>query len=84
MTQPKISFPVWKLTKYDSLDEDVLDVRMPCGSSPRNWSTTAQEITRTRGARYRIVVQVDYANGIVFVRFAGTHSEYDGVDAATI
>lgn len=41
-------------------------------------------VFRIRGKRYRIVVQVDYANGIVVVRFAGTHSEYDGVDAATI
>ena len=41
-------------------------------------------VFRIRGNRYRIVAQVDYANRIVFVRFAGTHSEYDRVDAATI
>lgn len=41
-------------------------------------------VFRIRGNRYRIVVRVDYANQMVFVRFAGTHGEYDGVDAATI
>ena len=41
-------------------------------------------VFRIRGNRYRIVVQVDYANRVVFVRFAGTHDEYDRIDAATI
>lgn len=41
-------------------------------------------VFRIRGKRYRIVVQVDYANQVVVVRFAGTHDEYDRIDAATI
>ncbi len=37
-----------------------------------------------RGNRYRLVAAVNYAFGIVYIRFVGTHAEYDKVDAETI
>ena len=37
-----------------------------------------------KGNRYRIVVAVQYKYGIVYIRFIGTHQEYDKIDAATI
>ena len=36
------------------------------------------------GNRYRLIVRFDYANRIGFVRFVGSHAQYDTVDAATV
>ena len=36
------------------------------------------------GNRYRLVVRFDYAGRIGFVRFVGTHAEYDAVDASNV
>lgn len=37
-----------------------------------------------KGNDYRLVVAVRYTPGLMFIRFIGTHAEYDRVDAATI
>jgi mRNA interferase HigB len=37
-----------------------------------------------RGNRYRLVVAINYAYGIVYIRFIGSHQDYDRIDAATI
>ncbi|WP_420635198.1 type II toxin-antitoxin system HigB family toxin [Candidatus Palauibacter sp.] len=36
------------------------------------------------GNRYRLIIRFDYSCGIAFVRFVGTHAEYDEVDATEV
>ena len=36
------------------------------------------------GNKYRLVVRINYASSTVFVRFLGTHKEYDNIDVEAV
>ncbi|MFZ0301753.1 MAG: type II toxin-antitoxin system HigB family toxin [Terracidiphilus sp.] len=37
-----------------------------------------------KGNSYRMVVTVDYRRGIVFIKWLGTHRQYDEIDVRTV
>ncbi len=37
-----------------------------------------------KGNQYRLIVAVNYQFEIVYIRFIGSHREYDKIDAATV
>ncbi|WQH01377.1 type II toxin-antitoxin system HigB family toxin [Rhodopseudomonas palustris] len=36
------------------------------------------------GNKYRIVVWINYPYRVVYIRFVGTHRDYDAIDAQTV
>ena len=41
-------------------------------------------IFNIKGNKYRLVVKINYQHRVVYVRFAGTHAEYDTVDVEEV
>ena len=37
-----------------------------------------------KGNDYRLVIHINYPAGVVYIRFIGTHAEYDRIDATCI
>ncbi len=37
-----------------------------------------------KGNSYRLVVAINYSFSVVYIRFVGTHKEYDKIDVATV
>lgn len=41
-------------------------------------------VFNVKGNSYRLVVAVDYAYGVAYIRFIGTHAQYDKLDAKEV
>jgi mRNA interferase HigB len=52
----------------------------------RNASIIADNrvVFNIKGNDYRLVVKIHYDRGIVYIRFIGTHKQYDSVDSESI
>lgn len=49
-----------------------------------NFIANNRVVFNVKGNDYRLVVAAHYNRGMMFVRFVGTHRDYDRIDAATI
>jgi len=48
----------------------------------QQWRTTSQ--VNICGNKYRLIVKINYVRHGVFIRFIGTHKEYDKINAEKI
>ena len=46
--------------------------------------TGARVVFNIKGNDFRLVAVLDYAAGVLRIRFFGTHAEYDAIDAETV
>jgi mRNA interferase HigB len=45
---------------------------------------SSRVVLNVGGNKYRLVVAIKYPSRILFIRFAGTHAQYDRIDAETV
>jgi len=46
--------------------------------------TDNRVVFNIKGNKYRLIVAIRYEYGIVYIRFIGTHRDYDNIDASII
>lgn len=53
-------------------------------SDHRSICPRGRAVFNIAGNKYPIVVWINYGYRVVYVRFIGTHRQYDGIDAQTV
>ena len=49
-----------------------------------NYIGNQHYVFNIKGNKYRLVVVIKFVMGYIFIRFVGTHSEYNKIDCSTI
>jgi mRNA interferase HigB len=77
-------------TALDAWFDEVRRARWTSSSDVRRLYATASIVTAERivfnikGNSYRLVVSVDFAKGIVWIKWVGSHRDYDRIDVKKV
>ncbi len=81
-----MSTPLFLLCRYDISDNadwrNLSDIRMDFHAT--DYVGNQHYVFNIKGNSYRLIVVVKFTIGYIFVRFIGTHADYDKIDASTI
>lgn len=58
------------------------DIRATYASA--SFLATNRIVFNIRGNRYRLIVSINYDYRVVYIRFIGSHAQYDQIDATTM
>jgi mRNA interferase HigB len=67
-------------SKAEWLKPDEIKKEYPSAS----FLTDNRVVFNIKGNNYRLIIKINYDYQMVWIRFIGTHSEYDKIDAAKI
>ena len=67
-------------SKTEWTNPNEIKVEYPCASIISN----NRIVFNIKGSKYRLIVKINFDYQMVWIRFIGTHSEYDKVNAKTI
>ena len=76
----------WQRLRYERGLNPTLNDGAPESSQYASASFVGRNrvVFNIKGNDFRLIVAVAYQIGVVYVKFVGTHAEYDKVDAATV
>jgi mRNA interferase HigB len=80
--QAKIPLEVWHMDTRKAEWKTPDDIKKNYASA--SFLKDNRVVFNIKGNDYRLVVHIDYPRKIVRVKFIGTHSEYDKIDAQEI
>lgn len=69
----------WYLESSKSLWVSPRDIKLEFPSA--SFLANNRVVFNIKGNNYRLIVRINYDYGIVWIRFIGTHSEYDKINA---
>ena len=78
----KVPLERWFYTAEHAEWRTFADIRQDFGSV--DFVGNQHYVFNIGGNKYRLVVVVKFVMGYVFIRFVGTHREYEGIDVSVI
>lgn len=72
----------WYAIAEDAAWTGLTDIRKDFSSA--DYVGNQHSVFNIGGNKYRLVVVAKFVMGYLFIRFVGTHKEYDKIDASTI
>jgi mRNA interferase HigB len=80
--EAKTQLQVWHSTVKAANWANPADVKQTFGDA--SILKNSRVVFNISGNKFRLVVRINYAYRIVYVRFVGTHEEYENIDTETI
>jgi mRNA interferase HigB len=80
--QAKIPLQTWYKIVENVNWKTINDVKKIYGSADQIGNNRV--VFNIKGNDFRLVVAFNFSRGWVFIKFVGTHKEYDQIDAATV
>ena len=81
-TDARVALERWYETAERADWHNLSDIKVDFPST--DYVGNQHYVFNIKGNKYRLVVVVKFTIGYVFIRFVGTHAEYDRIDSSTI